>query len=261
MALDALVDAFGGNDFARIDLEPFLDLRETRPVIRAVDGEIVELRWPETTVTEVFAPDADQDFVVVTGPEPALNWRSYCTALLDLAEALGCSTVVTLGAFLADVPHTIDVPLGGSAADQEIADRLELIPSNYEGPGGVTAVVNYECRRRGIDYLSIWAAVPHYIAAMPNPKAALALVRKLEVLTGAAIDLGDLEADAIEQARQVEQAVEHDSDLRGFVEQLEEAAEEDSDGEVPEEEIPSGDSIEREVQRFLRERDPDSSQD
>ena len=252
LAVNAIVDSFGGNEFARIEMEPFLDLRETRPTIRLVDGEVRELVWPATTLSEVFAPRAPRDLIVVSGPEPALSWRRYCDTLLELAETLGCSMVVTLGAFLADVPHTHPVPIAGSASDPALSERLGLVPSNYEGPAGITSALHYSCSRAGIPSVSLWAAVPHYIAAMPNPKAALALVRRMESLTGVIVDAEALESDAVEQERQVEQAVQHDSDLRGFVEQLEEAAAEENDEEA---EIPSGDSIERDVQRFLRQRD------
>ena len=256
MAVKSLIDSFGANEFARIDLERYLDLRETRPVIRLVEGELRSLEWPATKLYEVFAPRAPRDLIVVTGPEPAMQWRDYCSTLLDLADALGCSMVVTLGAFLADVPHTRPVPIGGSATDPALSERLGLIPSNYEGPVGITSALNHACLQSGMPAVGLWAAVPHYIAAMPNPKAALALVRRLESLTGVIVDAEMLEADAVEQERQVERAVQHDSDLRGFVEQLEEVAEEEDP--VPDEEIPSGDSIERDVQRFLRQRDSDS---
>ncbi|MSW88556.1 MAG: PAC2 family protein [Actinobacteria bacterium] len=259
LAVAALISSFGGNDFARIELESFLDLRETRPIIRVVDGEVLDLTWPATTLTAVFAPRAPRDLIVVSGPEPALSWRAYCDVLVDLAESLECSMVVTLGAFLADLPHTRPVPIAGTASDPALSERLGLVPSNYEGPSGVTSALHHAFAKAGVPAVGLWAAVPHYIAAMPNPKAALALVRRLESLTGVIVDAEELEGDAVEHDRQVEQAVQHDSDLRGFVEQLEEAAAEDEPDDS--EDIPSGDSIERDVQRFLRQRDVSDDKD
>jgi predicted ATP-grasp superfamily ATP-dependent carboligase len=254
-ALISIVDSLGGEQFAAIDLEPFVDLRETRPIIRLVDGETRELEWPETTFFAVRAPGAQRDLVIARGPEPALNWRAYTQELLDLCESLGCSMLVTLGAFLADLPHTRPVPIAGSSTDPALSADLGLMPSNYEGPTGITAAIHFACAQAGIPSVSMWAAVPHYIAAMPNPKAALALVRRLEMLTGVIVDARELEADSLAHERQVEQAVGHDEELRGFVEQLEEAAEEES--AEAEEEIPSADAIAHELQRFLRQRDAD----
>jgi proteasome assembly chaperone (PAC2) family protein len=254
LAIDALADSFPGDQFASIDLEPFVDLRETRPVIRLIDGEARGLDWPETSITAIRAPRAPRDLIVVSGPEPALAWRAYCASLLDLSESIGCTMVVTLGAFLADQPHTRPVSIAGSASDPILTERLGLVPSNYEGPTGITAALHTACVDRGIPSVSLWAAVPHYIAAMPNPKSALALVRRLESLTGVIIDARELEGDALAHEQQVEQAVASDSDLRGFVEQLEEAADEP---DAEQGEIPSGDSLARDMQRFLRQRESD----
>ena len=255
IAANEVISSFGGTEFAQVDLEPFLDLRETRPVVRLTDGEVRELVWPSTSIAEVHAPRAPRDLVIVTGPEPALSWRAYCRTLLELADSLDCSMIVTIGAFLADQPHTRPIAIAGTASDPALADRVGLIPSNYEGPTGITAALHAAAVAEGIPTASLWAAVPHYIAAMPNPKAALALIRRLESLTGVMVDATNLEDDASRQEVQVEQAVSNDSDLRGFVEQLEEAADE----ELESEDIPSGDSIARDLQRFLSQQDPDET--
>ncbi|MCX6389081.1 MAG: PAC2 family protein [Solirubrobacterales bacterium] len=255
-ALAAVSDAFSATSFATIDLEPFVDLRETRPIVRLVDGETREIVWPESDILSAYAPRAPRDLVLLQSPEPALHWRAYCATVIELAEALNCSMVVTLGGFLADVPHTRPVPVAGSATDEELSEKLGLVPSNYQGPTGITGVLHAACAAADMPSVSLWAAVPHYIATMANPKASLALVRKLESLTGVIVDAAPLERAAAEQEHQVELAIEHDSDMRTFVEQLEEAV---GEQEPEQEEIPSGDAIARDVQRFLRQQGTDGS--
>jgi len=159
--------------------------------------------------------------------------------------------VVTLGALLADVPHTRPVSVTGFASDPALVSRLGLLQSSYEGPTGIVGVLHDACRTAGLPSASLWAAVPHYIAASPNPKASLALIRKLEGLVGVVVDAGELEGAASEYERQVNLAVQHDPDIQAFVEKLEAAA---SDEEPDTFDLPSGDSIERDLQRFLRQR-------
>jgi predicted ATP-grasp superfamily ATP-dependent carboligase len=160
--------------------------------------------------------------------------------------------VVTLGALIADVAHTLPVPITGLASDEELVEQLDLARSNYEGPTGVVGVLHDACRQRGIPSASLWAAVPHYVAAVPNPKAALALLRRLEGLVGVTVDASELESAASDYERQVSLAVQSDPDVQAFVERLERAAAEDP-GMNPRE-VPSGDVIAREFQRFLRQR-------
>jgi predicted ATP-grasp superfamily ATP-dependent carboligase len=173
----------------------------------------------------------------------------------DLAEALSVQLVVSLGALLADVPHSLPVHISGSASDPALTERLGLGTSGYEGPTGIVGVLHAGCAARGIPSASLWASVPHYVAAAPNPKAALALVRKLESLVGVAVDGSELEAAANDYERQVGLAVQSDPDVQAFVERLEQLAQDDRADEA--EEIPSGDRIAREFQRFLRQRGSD----
>jgi predicted ATP-grasp superfamily ATP-dependent carboligase len=203
-------------------------------------------------------PRAHSDVVLLQGPEPSYRWRSFCEAVVELAEALGIQMVVTLGALLADVPHTRPVPINGLSSDEGLVDRLDLRPTNYEGPTGIVGVLQAACQDAGMPTASLWASVPHYVAAAPNPKAALALVRKLESLLGIAIDAGELETASGEYERQVSLAVQSDPDVQAFVERLEQAAEEDAADELPDpRNLPSGDVLAREFQRFLRQRGPD----
>jgi predicted ATP-grasp superfamily ATP-dependent carboligase len=175
--------------------------------------------------------------------------------IVELAEAIGTQLVVTVGALLADVPHTRPVSVTGLASDPALIARLGLTSSSYEGPTGIVGVLHAACQQSGLPSASLWAAVPHYIAAAPNPKAALALVRKLEGLVGVAVDASELESAAADYDRQVNAAVQSDPDVQAFVERLEQAAGTDADEDAGP--LPSGDSIARDLQRFLRQRGGD----
>jgi predicted ATP-grasp superfamily ATP-dependent carboligase len=191
--------------------------------------------------------------VILAGPEPAYRWRAFCRTVVDLAEALGVQLVVTLGSLLADVPHTRPVHVTGMASDEALHERLGLPAPTYEGPTGITGVLHAACAEAGIPSASLWAAVPHYVAVVPNPKGALALTRRVESLVGVAVDAGELESAATEYERQVSRAVQLDPDVQSFVEKLEQAADEE-EAEMSEGELPSGDVLAREFHRFLRQR-------
>jgi proteasome assembly chaperone (PAC2) family protein len=248
-------DALGARRFATIDPEEFYDFQTIRPRVALVDGHAREIEWPAVELCEARVPRAPRDLVLLTGSEPSMRWRAFTQVIVELAEALGTQLVVTLGALLADVPHTRPVAVTGLASDPALVARLALTPSSYEGPTGIVGVLHAACQDGGLPSASLWAAVPHYIAAAPNPKAALALVRRLEGLVGVAVDASDLESAAADYERQVNAAVQSDPDVQAFVERLEQAA-----GSDPTEEsgpLPSGDAIARELQRFLRQRSDD----
>jgi proteasome assembly chaperone (PAC2) family protein len=251
-ALSFLGGSLGATRFAQVDPEDFYDFQAVRPKVKLVDGETREIIWPAVEIFVARVPRAPRDLVLLGGPEPSLHWRSFTTLITDLAEALGVQLVVSLGALLADVPHSLPVQISGSASDPALTERLGLHPSGYEGPTGIVGVLHASCAARGIPSASLWASVPHYVAAAPNPKAALALVRRLEGLVGVAVDGSDLEAAATDYERQVGLAVQSDPDVQAFVERLEQLAQDERGDEV--EEIPSGDRIAREFQRFLRQR-------
>ena len=252
-ALTFVGSALGARRFATIDPEDFYDFQATRPTIRFVDGLSRSLEWPEVEVHAVSAPGAPRDLVLLSGHEPSYRWRTFCETIVDLAEALGVQSVVTLGSLLADVPHTRPTSITGLASDEALIDRVGLTQSSYEGPTGIVGVLHDACQRRGIPSVSLWAAVPHYVAVAPNPKGALALVRKLEGVVGVAVDASELEAAAGEYERQVNRAVESDADVQAFVERLERAAAEEEEPPDPDS-LPSGDLLAREFQRFLRQR-------
>ncbi len=251
--------ALGARRFATIDPEDFYDFQATRPTIKMVGGQTREIVWPAVEIYEARVPRADRDLILLGGAEPSFRWRGFSKVVVDIAEAIGVQLVVTLGALLADVPHSRPVSVTGLASDPMLVSRLGLVSSAYEGPTGILGVLHAACQSAGLPSASLWAAVPHYVAATPNPKAALALVRKLEGLVGVAVDATDLESAAGEYERQVNLAVQSDPDVQAFVERLEQAV----GSEEPEEpgQLPSGETIARDLQRFLRQRgdEPGSS--
>lgn len=251
-AISYVGTALGAHRFATIDPEEFYDFQATRPRVKMVEGQTREIVWPAVELFEARVPRAPRDLILLTGSEPSFRWRTFCKIVVELAEALGTQLVVTLGALLADVPHTRPVSVTGLSSDPALVARLGLAPSSYEGPTGIVGILHAACQQAGLPSASLWAAVPHYIAATPNPKAALALVRKLEGLVGVAVDGSDLETAAADYERQVNVAVQSDPDVQAFVERLEQAAREESD-ETPGA-IPSGETIARDLQRFLRQR-------
>ena len=252
-ALSFLGSGLGASRFAVIDPEEFVDFQATRPTVRLADGQTRRIDWPDIEIYEARVPRAPRDLVLLAGPEPAYRWRTFCETVVELAEALGVQLVVTLGALLADVPHSRPVPLTGFASDDALVNRLGLAPPTYEGPTGIVGVLHDACASAGMPSASLWAAVPHYVAVVPNPKGALALLRRLESLIGVTVDAAELEDAAAEYERQVSRAVEMDPDVQAFVEKLERAADEEerSSEQTP---LPSGDVLAREFQRFLRQR-------
>ena len=255
-ALSYVGATLGAMRFARIDPEEFYDFQATRPKVTIADGGVREIEWPALELYEVRVPRAPRDLVLLQGPEPSMRWRTFSKMVIDLAEALGCQLVVTLGALLADVPHSHPVHITTLGSDERLVGGLDAERSAYEGPTGIVGVLQAACTEAGVPAASLWASVPHYVAAAPNPKAALALVRKLEALVGVSVDAGELEGHAADYERQVSTAVASDPEVQAFVERLEEAAEEQKAGADPTE-VPSGDVIARDFQRFLRQRGPD----
>ena len=250
-ALGAASANLGTDVIATIDPEEFFDFQVNRPSIRLLDGQTREVDWPLNALVSAPAPDAERDLLLLSGVEPNLRWRSFASSILDACEALGVEMMVTLGALIADVAHSRPVPITGLASDPDLVQRLGLSRSSYEGPTGIIGILHDQCRRRGIASASLWAAVPHYIAAVPNPKAALALLRRLEGLTGIAVDASELEESMGQFNHQVDRAVSASPEIEELVERLE-AQQEEVFGSG--EEVPSGDSIAQEFQRFLRQR-------
>jgi proteasome assembly chaperone (PAC2) family protein len=239
--------------FATIDPEDFVDFQASRPQVKLVEGRTRRVEWPEWEVYEARVPRAPRDLVILTGPEPSYRWRGFCAQVVELAEALGVQMVVTLGALLADVPHSRPVGVTAYASDPALVERLSLQSPTYEGPTGITGVLQTACAEAGMPAASLWAAVPHYVAVAPNPKGALAILRRLESLVGVTVDASDLESAAVDYERQVSRAVELDPEVQAFVERLERAADAE-EGPTDLSQLPSGDVLAREFQRFLRQR-------
>jgi proteasome assembly chaperone (PAC2) family protein len=255
-AITFLGAQFEARRFATIDSEEFVDYQANRPTIRLTEGESRELRWPEIEVYEARIPRAPRDLILLTGPEPALRWRQFVETVVELAEALDVQAVVTLGALLADVPHSRPVPISGVATDQDRLDRLGLVHSDYEGPTGIVGVLQNAFADTGTPATSLWAAIPHYVAVVPNPKGALALLRKLEMLVGVSVNAFELERAANDYEQQVNRAIDLDADVGAFVERLEHAA--DAQEPLPDfDSLSSGEVLAREFQRLLRQRGDD----
>lgn len=249
--------SFDAPQVASIDPEEFYDFTEVRPMVRLVDGATREIEWPGATLSVAEVPGAEGDLVMLEAAEPSLRWRRYTDAVVAAAQELGVRMVVTLGALLADVPHSRPVAITGIAHDQAMVDKLGFQRTSYEGPTGIVGVLHHACAQAGLPSASLWASVPHYVAAAPNPKVTLALVRAFEGLTGVVVEAAELEAAADDYERQVSAAVSSDPEVRAFVERLELAMDEVDADDPAEESIPSADTIARDFQRFLRQRGPE----
>ena len=227
--------------FAVIDSEPFVDYQQTRPTVSMVDGDVRHVEWP---VTEVFASQ-DHDLMIVLGTEPNMRWRAFSDSIVDLAQRYRSRLVITMGALLADTPHTRPVPVSASASDPELMSRHGLVRSTYEGPTGIVGVLHDSCARAGLVSASLWAATPHYISAAPNPQAALALLERLAEIAGTPAGSAELERAASEYQLRVASAIADDPDVAGYVEQLEQAADRDDP--------PTGEELAADFERYLRE--------
>jgi predicted ATP-grasp superfamily ATP-dependent carboligase len=231
--------------FAVIDSEPFIDYQQTRPTVHMVDGDVRRVEWP---VTEVFA-SSEHDLLIVLGTEPNMRWRSFSDAIVEVARRYRSELVITMGALLADTPHTRPVPVSASASDPGLMTRHGLARSTYEGPTGIVGVLHDSCSRAGLVSASLWAATPHYISATPNPQAALALLERLSEIAGTPAGSAELQRAASEYQLRVATAIADDPDVAGYVEQLEQAADRDDP--------PTGEELAADFERYLREQTDD----
>lgn len=252
-----LLSVLGGSDslsgdtdnstlIGEVDSEDFYDFQVNRPLIFVDSSMIRSLTWPGVQIFGVRNPGGDRDFILVRGVEPSMRWRTFASEILDLAEDLEVELVITLGSMLADTPHTRAIPVSGTGAHPDIATRLGVEVSRYEGPTGILAVIQDGCVRRGLDAIALWAAVPHYANATPSPKATLALVNGLEDFLEISLPQGDLPENAIAWESAVNEMVKEDSDIEEYIKTLEESKDAN---EISDE---SGEELAREVERFLR---------
>jgi proteasome assembly chaperone (PAC2) family protein len=255
-AVDFIQQHFDCATVAEIDPEEFYDFTAVRPTVKMVDGDARAIEWPQNTIAGARVPGAEGDLLMLQGVEPSLRWRRFTENVVETAQELGARMVLTLGALLADVPHSRPVSITGIAHDQSLVQQLGFERTSYEGPTGIVGVLHHACSVAGLPSASLWASVPHYVAAAPNPKVALALVRAFEGAAGVAVDAGELEEAAEDYERQVSAAVASDPEVKAFVERLESAMDE-VDSSTSEDDIPSADTIARDFQRFLRQRGPE----
>jgi proteasome assembly chaperone (PAC2) family protein len=249
-ALTTIGETLDSRLIAEVDAEEFFDFQATRPTIVLSEGQARRIDWPHNNLIAVHVPAAERDLVLLDGTEPNLRWRTFSETIATAADALGVEMVITLGALIAEVSHTLPVPITGLASDEKLVEELDLQRSNYEGPTGIVGVLHDCCRQVGMTSASLWAAVPHYIAAVPNPKAALALLRRLEGLTGIAVDATDLEEETTSYEDQINRAIAANPEIEELVDRIE--AEQSEQLDAPEN-LPSADTIARDFQQFLRQ--------
>jgi proteasome assembly chaperone (PAC2) family protein len=256
LAASFLAREWGAVRFADIDPEGFYDFQATRPTVSLSEGATRTIEWPDNAFFHAKLPGSDRDAVLLLGVEPNVRWRTFCDLVVDLVRDLGVELVVTLGALLADVPHTRPAPITGTASDTALIEQLGLQLSRYEGPTGIVGVLHDACRGAGIPSASLWAAVPHYVSLAPSPRAAYALCNRLGDLLDVPIDTKELEQASERYSEQVSEAVAADEETAAYVEELEQRAD-----TINEEDIPSGDTLAEQLTRFLRDRERDGGDD
>ncbi|AEE45912.1 PAC2 family protein [Cellulomonas fimi] len=248
-ALQHLHEAWGAEQVDELDPEEYHDFQVNRPTVGTGPDGRRGITWPTTAVAVAETSRAGRRIVLVHGIEPSMRWRRYCAELLDIAAGMGVRTVVTVGALLADVPHTRPIPVNATSEDAALREAAGLEPNTYEGPTGIVGVLQHEAAARGLRSLSLWAAVPHYVAHPPSPKATLAILHRVEQLLGEPVPLGDLPDDAAAWQLGVDELAGEDNEIGEYVRQLEEAKD---TADLPE---ASGEAIAREFERYLRRRD------
>jgi proteasome assembly chaperone (PAC2) family protein len=252
-AAEHLVRTWGGKKLASLDPEEFFDFQAVRPQVHLIDGVTRAISWPANEFYAATLEGASHDALILIGTEPNTRWRRFSSLILEVAASHDVGMVISLGSLLADVPHSRPVPITGTAADPELIESLGLRRSRYEGPTGIVGVLHSAFADAGVGSASLWAAVPHYLAITPNPKAALALVDKASELVGFDADTSSLQRATAGYERRVEELVSSDDDVQEYVRLLEQRMDENR-AAIDEAEIPSGEALAQELERFLRER-------
>jgi proteasome assembly chaperone (PAC2) family protein len=281
-----LIEAWDATAFASVDPENFYDFTATRPQVELLDGVTRIIEWPTNEFVAAAIPGAGRDAIILTGAEPQMRWKTFCRLVMDVVDALGVEFVISLGALLADVPHSRPTRVTGTASSEVVISRYSLRRSNYEGPTGIIGVFHDQLAGRGIESCSLWATVPHYLPSTTSPKAALALVERAAEILGVSVPTIDLQIGAVDYERQVNDVVDADDEMRGFVRTLEESYDEDDETDYEEYDVidegefedaadaearpadgrdprtafmtadgnlPTGDELASELERFLRD--------
>ena len=243
-----LAAVWGAKAIGEIDPEDYYDFQVSRPVLDVTDGKTRKLTWPTTRLVHAKPAGIDRDLILVQGIEPNMRWRGFCRELVGGFTGLGAELVILVGALLADSPHTRPVPVTVAASDEKLAAALQIESVDYQGPTGIVGVLQDACTSAGIPAVSLWAAVPHYVAQPPSPKATLSLLRGVEDVLDAPMPLGDLPDEARAWERGVDELAEQDAEVAEYVRALEEAKDAT---DLPE---ASGDAIAKEFERYLRRR-------
>ncbi len=271
-AIKFLIDRWKPTKFAEVDIEDFFVFTETRPTIKYVDGIQRTIIWPNCQFLSHQTPELSHDIILYLGSEPQLKWKTFSQCFLDVCKKFNASEIVLLGALLADVPHSISVPITGTSSNADMKERLkemDIHSSRYEGPTGMIGVLQDSFRRANIPAASIWAAAPHYLAATPNIKVTSALLTYLNTFMSFGLDLSDIQTDAMRFEEQISTLVARDPEASAYVRKLEEqvtsSAQEDDEDEGDESSIdpnpdrtvgtgplPSAESLIRGVEELLR---------
>ena len=249
-AVDHLIEQWDAELLLEMDPEDFYVFTEhhLRPVVHQLEDGDREFSWPTPRIYVAHPRRSDRDVLLLRAPEPSVRWKAFCSTVVGVARLAGVTELYTLGALLADAPHTRPVPVSASSSDPILMDRMGVSPSRYSGPVGITSILNEFASDEGIATASVWAAVPHYLAEPPCPKATLALLRSLEDAVGESLPEGVLAELSEAWQRGAEDLTERDSDIAEYVEALEAESDE---SDLPE---ASGDAIAREFERYLRHR-------
>ncbi len=258
-----LSQRWSGQRVAHILPEEFFHFGLTRPEVRIQEGtQTREIRWPANEFFLSQEPSLPRDAIVLIGIEPHLKWQTFCGHVLEVARRTQVTLVLTLGALLADVPHTRPIRITGVSTDRELAARLRTTPTRYEGPTGIVGVLNDVCRRAGIPVASLWANVPHYVSEVTNPHAILALVNRVLELLEWETDLGELEASVAEFDRQLARIVAQKPEVARYIEELERRDAKAEPTETPEaSDLPGASQLIREVEQYLREHRRESDEE
>jgi proteasome assembly chaperone (PAC2) family protein len=277
-AIKVLVDRWQPTKFAEIEAEEFYDFTETRPTVSAAKGRVRSISWPSNAFMAYSNPNQERDVILFLGTEPQLKWKTFTSSFLEVCKGFHASEILLLGAFLANIPHSLDVPISGFSSTQDMQERLNEIDvqgTRYEGPTGIVGVIQEAITGANIPVSSLWAAAPHYLVATPNIKVTAALLTYMNTFLAFDLDLSDIQADAVNFEEQITRLVARDPDASAYVRKLEEQIEhggqgdDDDDDESEDEEeeepspinpdrptgsgpLPSADMLIRRVEELLR---------